>query len=48
MEGAIVGFSDSGPRQRAFAVVEVVHRQTMVVPVEKLKVVRPASAETEP
>ena len=36
-EGAIVDFSDSGTRQRAFAVVELDDGQTMVVPVEKIR-----------
>ena len=42
-EGAIVDFSDSGLRQRAFAVVELDNGQTMVVSVEKLKLPRPGS-----
>jgi len=36
-EGAIVGFSDSGFKLHAFAIVELDNKQTMVVPVEKLK-----------
>jgi len=36
-EGAIVDFSDSGAKHRAFAVVELDDGQTMVVPVEKIK-----------
>jgi len=47
MEGTIVDFSDSGLKLRAFAVVEVVNKQTMVVPVEKLKLITPASSKNE-
>jgi hypothetical protein len=38
MEGVIVDFSDSGARLRAFAVVELAAGQTIVVPVEKLRI----------
>lgn len=37
LDGTVVEFSDSGDRKRAFALVEVVKRQLMVVPVEKLQ-----------
>jgi len=37
IEGTITDFSDSGSVPKAFAVVEVILRQTMVVPVEKLE-----------
>ncbi|HME31285.1 MAG TPA: hypothetical protein VKG65_00895 [Terriglobales bacterium] len=37
MRGVIVDFSDSGTKPRAFAVVELIDGQTIVVPVEKLK-----------
>ena len=47
MEGAIVDFSDSGLKPRAFAIVEVVGGQTMVVPVGKLKLIKAASAENK-
>jgi hypothetical protein len=40
MEGVIVDFSDSGARLRAFAVVELATGQTIVVAVEKLRVLR--------
>ncbi|HET9282418.1 MAG TPA: hypothetical protein VFR24_10715 [Candidatus Angelobacter sp.] len=36
MEGTIVDFSDSGQKPRFFALVDVIRRQTVVVPVEKL------------
>lgn len=36
-EGTVVDFSDSGNASRVFAVVEVLQRQTVVVPVAKLK-----------
>jgi hypothetical protein len=35
-EGTIVDFSDSGLAPRAFALVEMVYTQTVVVPVSKL------------
>ena len=47
LEGAIIAFSDSGMKPRAFAVVELASGQTIVVPVEKLKRVTPASSEDE-
>lgn len=37
LEGTIVNFSDSGQKTRFFAMVEVVRRETVVVPVEKLE-----------
>jgi hypothetical protein len=40
VEGTIVGFSDSGNRPRAFAVVDVVRRKTVVVPVDKVRLER--------
>jgi hypothetical protein len=43
-EGAIVDFSDSGPKRHAFAVVELDSGQTMIVPVEKLKLVTPETS----
>jgi len=39
LEGVVVNFSDSGSASRAFAVVDVIRRQNVVVPVEKLEVV---------
>jgi hypothetical protein len=43
LEGTIVDFSDSGSTSRVFAVIEVVQRQTVVVPVEKLKLKGPGA-----
>jgi len=37
VEGIVVGFSDSGRTSGAFALVEVIQRLTMVIPVERLK-----------
>ena len=37
VEGTIVDFSDSGTDSRVFAVVEVLERRTVVVPVVALK-----------
>lgn len=44
LEGTIVSFSDSGQKARVFALVDVIRRQTVVVPVEKLQAV----SSTEP
>lgn len=41
VEGAIVDFSDWGFKRRAFAVVELNDEETMVVPVEKLRLATP-------
>lgn len=41
LEGTVVDFSDSGDRPRVFAVVDVVRKQTVVVPVEKLEIIMP-------
>jgi hypothetical protein len=41
LEGTLLDFSDSGPRPRFFAVVEVVMTKSVVVPVEKLLVIGP-------
>lgn len=37
LEGTVVGFSDSGSEPRVFAVVDVIRRQTVVVPVDRLR-----------
>jgi hypothetical protein len=37
LEGTVAGFSDSGSAPQAFALVEVIYKHTVVVPVEKLK-----------
>jgi hypothetical protein len=37
LDGTVVEFSDSGDTNRAYAVVEVIRKQMMVVPVEKLE-----------
>jgi hypothetical protein len=48
LDGTVVEFSDSGDRKRAFALVEVVRRQLMVVPVEKLhRVAGPSGGSME-
>jgi hypothetical protein len=39
LEGTIVDFSDSGQKAMAFAVVDVIRRQTVVVPIEKLNAI---------
>jgi hypothetical protein len=37
VEGTVVSFSDSGTVPRAFAVVEVTLKQTVIVPAERLR-----------
>jgi len=48
VEGIIVDFSDSGPRSRAFAVVDVVRRQTVIVPAEKVQLISPHGGHDDP
>lgn len=38
IEGVVADFSDSGLQPRAFAVVNVIARQSVVVPIEKLEI----------
>jgi len=45
LEGTIVDFSDSGQKARVFALVDVIRRQTVVVPVEKLEGAPPKRPE---
>jgi hypothetical protein len=45
LEGVVVGFSDSGAAARVFAVVEVVQKQEVVVPVDKLHPIGPRGEE---
>jgi len=45
LEGVVIGFSDSGAQSRVFAVVEVVQKQEVVVPVDKLRLLGPSSEE---
>lgn len=42
LEGTITNFSDSGSQTRVFAVVDVVRKESLVVPVDKLKPVKMA------
>ena len=37
LEGTVVGFSDSGDARRVFALVEVIQKRTIVVPVDHLQ-----------
>ena len=39
LEGTVVDFSDSGSESHVFAVVEVVRKQAVVVPVSELQIV---------
>jgi hypothetical protein len=48
LEGTVVDFSDSGANLRVFAVVDVVRKQAVVVPVEKLEIIMPAEPESKP
>lgn len=45
VEGTIQAFSDSGAKSQAFAVVDVVRTETVVVPVEKLELIAGPSAK---
>ena len=45
VEGIVVNFSDSGSQSRIFAVIDVISRSTVVVPVDKLAVVSGKQAE---
>ena len=38
IEGVVTDFSDSGLEPRAFAIVDIIAQQSVVVPVEKLEV----------
>jgi hypothetical protein len=40
LEGTVLSFSDSGQKPRFFAVVEVLRTHSLVVPVEKMKVIK--------
>ncbi len=44
LEGTVVDFSDSGRNPQVFAVVEVVHKQVVIVPIEKLQLIEPAES----
>jgi hypothetical protein len=48
VEGTIMDFSDSGTAARAFALVEVVHKQTIVVPTERLRILGTSGSSNEP
>jgi hypothetical protein len=39
VEGTIVNFSDSGAKLRCFAVIDVIRRRAVVVPLDKVEVV---------
>jgi len=45
VEGTVVDFSDSGPKPSFFAVIDVIRRRTVVVPVEKVEMVRGKRSE---
>lgn len=45
IEGVVVQFSDSGQISRAFASVEILIRQTVVVQVDKLHVLPPSQPQ---
>lgn len=47
VEGTVVAFSDSGHTARAFVVVDVVRKQAVVVPVEKVVTVPSSGREGE-
>ena len=37
LEGTVIDFSDSGIRPNAFAIVEIIQKQTVIIPIEKLE-----------
>ncbi len=41
LEGTVIDLSDSGYRSQVFAIVEVVRREVVVLPVEKLRLLEP-------
>lgn len=45
VEGTVIDFSDSGSKRDFFAVVDVVQRRTVVVPIAKLEVVPVSHAD---
>jgi hypothetical protein len=47
LEGTVIDFSDSGTKVRFFAVVDVVTRYAVVVPVDKLEIVQRSSRPAE-
>jgi hypothetical protein len=47
IEGVVTDFSDSGLEPRAFAIVDVIARQSVVVPVEKLEVLNDPGTRKE-
>jgi hypothetical protein len=40
LEGTVIDFSDSGPELSYFAVIDVIRRRTIVVPVEKVEILQ--------
>jgi hypothetical protein len=47
LEGKILSFSDSGQNPRFFAVVEVLRTHSLVVPVERVQVVKPSDPQDQ-
>jgi hypothetical protein len=37
LEGTVIDFSDSGITSNAFAVIEIIQKRTVIVPIEKLR-----------
>lgn len=48
IEGVVADFSDSGLQPRAFAVVDVIARQSVVVPIEKLEILNSSEVHNAP
>jgi hypothetical protein len=38
VEGRVIGFSDSGMESRVYAVVEIIEKREVIVPINKLRV----------
>jgi hypothetical protein len=42
LEGTVIDFSDSGTEAQVFAVIEVIRKQTLIVPVIELHPISPS------
>jgi hypothetical protein len=44
VEGTVSDFSDSGSKSDVFAIIEVVRKQVVIVPIDKLRLVEPSDS----
>jgi hypothetical protein len=47
LEGTVIDFSDCGSEHRFFAVIEVIRRASLIVPVDKLEAVKPPASDDD-